>query len=89
MLLLNGSETFFIDASASYTEKATQNDYMPVVVRLRSITSTQLRINLFEKKKKIACYSFIIHWAILLNDNNISIQSINVTLALSRRILVL
>ena len=88
MLLLNGSETFFIDASASYTEKATQNDYMPVVVRLRSITSTQLRINSFEKKK-IACYSFIIHYAILLNDNNISIQSIYVTFALSRRILIL
>ena len=66
MILLNRSETFFIDASASYTEKATQNDYMPVV----STTGITDIIYLFEKKK-IACYSFIIHWAILLNDNNI------------------
>ena len=43
----------------------------------------------YSKRKKIACYSFIIHWAILLNDNNISIQSIYVTFALSRRILIL
>ena len=49
MLLLNGSETFFIDASASYTEKATQNDYMPVV----STTDITDIIYLFEKKKKL------------------------------------